>query len=370
MAPPDPAWRWPRFDPGMAAKVLLGYLAVGAVNASWIVVEFRAERIAIPWSRPFLWELTGTFAAFLAFPIVLTAALNAPRPRGRWGRFLGLHFAAYLLYALVIPAIFLAIRYPFYALMGWGPYDYGPLVLKLPMEWIKQLVGYTAITFAISAWLNFREAQDRARREVELRGKLQEARLQALSAQLDPHFLFNALNTISAVMYEDLAKTDALLATHGQMLRDSLEAGGANWTLQRELQHLDAFLAFAEVRFGDRLRVQREIEPGLGAQPVPRFCVQRLVENALKHNQDDPGRVLNLRLAVGTEAGLLRFEVEDDGGGFPDPGRALEGAGMGLRNLGDVLALQYAGRALLEAGNLPVGGAKVVVRIPREPERG
>jgi len=366
---PEPggqAWQWPRFVPAAATKILLAHLAVGFLQGSWVNVQFAMEQVAVPWTRPYLWELTGLFGAFCAFPIVLTAALNAPRPAGRWGRFLGLHLSGYALYALVVPAVFIGVRHLLYPLFGWGSYQYGPLSMKRPMEWLKLMIAYVAVTAGTMAWLNAQESRIRRGREAELREKLQEAQLQALSAQLDPHFLFNALNTVSSVMYEDLAKTDTLLASLAQMLRDGLEAGGPTWTLQRELQHLAAFLAFAEARFGDRLRVHQQVEAGLGNRQVPRFCVQRLVENALKHNQDDPGRALNLRVGIQSEDGQLRLAVEDNGGGFPDPGQALDGSGVGLRNLGEVLALQYGGRAQLEVTNLPAGGARVLLRIPKE----
>jgi signal transduction histidine kinase len=364
--PQAPAWQWPRFVPATALKVLLGHLAVGVTNASWIVVEFRAERVPVPWPRPYFWELTGTFAAFLAFPIVLTAVLNAPRPAGRWGRFLKVHLLAYALYALAIPLLFLGLRTVLHPLLGWGPYEYGPLALKLPMEWIKLLVAYAAIALGVAAWLNFREAQLRARREAELGERLQEARLQVLSAQLDPHFLFNALNTVSSLMYEDLPRTDRLLASLALMLRDGLEAGGPVWPLQRELQYLEAFLAFAEARFGDRLKVRRELQADHGNFQVPRFCLQRLVENALKHNLETPDRVLNLRISVGVEAKWLRLEVADDGGGFTDPDTPLAGAGLGLRNLVDVLGLVYGGEASLVVTHAPGGGARVALQLPLE----
>lgn len=360
-------WRWPRFVPATALKVLLVHLAVGLLQGAWVNVQFAIERVQVPWTRPFLWELTGLLGAFCAFPLVLTAALNAPRPAGRWGRFLAVHLGGYALYALAVPAVFLALRHALYPLLGWGAYTYGPLALQLPLEWIKLVIAYSAVTAGTLAWLNARESRLRAAREAELRARLQEARLQALSAQLDPHFLFNALNTVSAVMYEDLARTDTLLAALAQMLRDGLEAGGPVWPLQRELQHLDAFLAFAEARFGDRLRVRKAVAAGLGALPVPRFCLQRLAENALKHNQDAPGRVLHLEIAVDRRDRWLRLAVEDDGAGFAAAGPAVNGDGVGLRNLGEVLALQYGPAARLEAGNGASGGARVVLWIPQEP---
>lgn len=368
--PSGPAWRWPSLAWPTALKVLLGHLAVGAANASWVVVEARWDRFPPSASRLFAWELSAALGLFLLFPVILTATLNAPRPAGRWGRFLALHAAGYVVYALLGPLLFIGLRVLLCALLGWGAYDYGPLALKLPMEWIKLLMAYAAVAFGIAAWLNFQEAQVRARREAELREKLQEARLAALSAQLDPHFLFNALHTIGSVMYVDLARTDALLASLGQMLRDSLEAGGPAWTLQRELQHLQGYLAFAEARFGDRLQVRQEVEPGLGACPVPRFCLQRLVENAVKHNRTDPGRTLGLAITVQAVEGGLRLEVVDDGVGFPDPAHALDGPGLGLRNLREGLGLQAPGRARLELANRPGGGARVVLTLPRPDAHG
>lgn len=357
-------WRWPEITAGGAAKVLLAHLAAGFANASWLVVQARAEHDSMPWAKPYFTELTAVFCLWLLFPLVLAATLNAPRPAGRMGRFLGLHAAAYALYALAAPFLFLGLRHLLHPALGWGRYHYGPWSL-LPMEWIKLLIVYAALVAGTAAWLNFRDAQARARREADLAARLQEARLQALAAQLDPHFLFNALNTVSSVMYEDLARTDQLLASLAQMLRDGLEAGDRPWTLAREQRHLEAFLAFAEARFGDRLRVRREVQEDLGDPPVPRFALQRLVENALKHNLDDPQRILQVLIVVRAEGGDLRLEVEDDGAGFAEPSRAFEGEGVGLRNLADALALQYGGRAALEAANLPGGGARVSVRIPR-----
>jgi LytS/YehU family sensor histidine kinase len=197
-----------------------------------------------------------------------------------------------------------------------------------------------------------------ARLETELR----EARLQALSAQLDPHFLFNALNTLSALMYEDLPRTDRLIAALGQMLRDGLQAEGPTWSVDQELEHLRHYLAFAEVRFGDRLQVEQAINGGLGPVQVPRFSLQRLVENALKHNEGTPGRVLHVRVEARQDAGMAIFSVTDDGIGFTEG----TSGGLGLDNLRRSLALLHGPRGRLELGEAPMGGARVALSIPLE----
>jgi LytS/YehU family sensor histidine kinase len=199
-----------------------------------------------------------------------------------------------------------------------------------------------------------------------LEAELREARLHVLAAQLDPHFLFNALNTLSAVMYEDLAKADRLLGDLGQMLRDGLESGGATWTLDRELAHLAHYLAFVEARFGDRVRVKHAIDPGLGGVLVPRFALQRLVENALKHNETEAGRLLNLSVEARPEGGTVRLSVADDGAGFQDE----QPAGLGLENLRRSLELLHGPRARLVVGNGSGGGAEVILTLPAEAARG
>ncbi|MBK8727796.1 MAG: histidine kinase [Holophagaceae bacterium] len=128
-----------------------------------------------------------------------------------------------------------ALRTVVYRLAGWGAYDYGNLAFRAPMEGLKDLIGFAALAALFHVVEIRRRRSGGERRRALLESELRKARLQALSAQLDPHFLFNALNTLSSVMYEDLAKADRLLGDLGLMLRDGLEAGGATWTLDREL---------------------------------------------------------------------------------------------------------------------------------------
>jgi LytS/YehU family sensor histidine kinase len=161
-------------------------------------------------------------------------------------------------------------------------------------------------------------------------------------------------------MYEDLAKADRLLGDLGAMLRDGLAAEGPTWPLEGELAHLAHYLAFVEARFGDRVAVDLRVQAGLGGLEVPRFALQRLVENALKHNADAVGRVLRVTVEARREAGAVRLTVSDDGAGFA-PGAK---DGVGLENLRRSLDLLHDARARLETGNGPGGGAVVAMTLP------
>jgi LytS/YehU family sensor histidine kinase len=219
-------------------------------------------------------------------------------------------------------------------------------------------VGLAALWSPLHAW---EERQQAALRAAQLEAQLAEARLQALAAQLDPHFLFNALNTVSAVMYEDLGRTERLLSHLGQLLRAALAPGGPTWELAEECAHAGRYAELLQARFGDRLAVAWEVAPGLERARVPRFAIQTLIENAVKHNQERLAP-LTVRVRAGCADGRLRIEVEDDGQGFgPAPA-----SGRGLARLEETLRLLGGERAALERSASPSGGARVALTLPRE----
>lgn len=363
MNPPPtahPTWHWPQLRLRWVVLTLGLLLANGLWRAVTVNLDLRASGFPTPFVKPLVWELTSALVVWALLPMIQTVALNAPWNRARWARFLGLHLGGCLLFWGVHVMGMWVLRVWLYAAAGWGPYNYGQMVYRVPMEGFKDIISFSVLALLFHLVEVRRARQVREMAAAHLETELREARLQALSAQLDPHFLFNALNTLSALMYEDLPKADHLLTALGQMLRDGLQAEGPTWPLDRELEHLQHYLAFAEARFGDRLQVERAIEAGLGSLPVPRFALQRLVENALKHNEGTAGRVLHVHLDARREGDQVRLSVADDGVGF------LNGSsgGVGLDNLRRCLALLHGDRGGLEAGNTPDGGALVSFHLP------
>jgi signal transduction histidine kinase len=358
--PSNLPWRWPilRVRPVLA---LLGVgLAFGLLQGLAVGLSLRAEGQAVPWSRPLFWEITGALSAFLMFPLPQTAVLNAPSPKAGWFRFFGLHAGAYLAYTSLHIGLMMLVRYPLYRWLGWGTYHYGDLLFKIPMEMAKDLLGYFLFALGLTLYGVWKEGQARALREVQLEAQLKEAQLQALVGNLDPHFLFNALNTISSVMYEDLPRTDALLSDLGLLLRASFE-GGAAWTLGEERQHTERYAALLQARFGERFQLAWNLEPGLEGLRVPRFAVQLLVENGVKHN-GDLDHPLEVRISGQRTGSELRLRVEDNGAGFA-PG---ETPGTGLATLRKGLGLMFGAAGRLDCGNRPEGGAWVEVAMGPE----
>ncbi|MCA9695846.1 MAG: histidine kinase, partial [Myxococcales bacterium] len=332
--------------PVIRARPALGLLALflGVGLAQGVAVRFAlvAEGASLAEHAPIVGHLTGALAAYLALPIVQVATARAPGPRVGWPRFAATHLVGYAAFAAAHLALMLALRAGLDCLGVDTPSR--PLGFQALWEVQSDLIVYTGLA---TLWILLRAWDERraaALRAAKLEAQLAAARLDALTAGVNPHFLFNALNTISAVMYEDLPRTERLLASLGALLRASIGPGGATWTLAEERDHTARYVELLAARFGERLRVTWAIEPGLSDLSVPRFALQSLVENAVKHNQDRAAP-LSIELRGAARAGELILEVADDGRGLSPA--AVEARG-GLSRLAETLALLHGPRARLE----------------------
>ena len=187
----------------------------------------------------------------------------------------------------------------------------------------------------------------------------------ALRLQLNPHFLFNTLNSISSlVTLGRKEQAETMIQSLGDFLRASLHADPmADVSLAEEIETLDAYLAIESVRFGDRLRIDIDVAPGLSETPVPNFILQPLVENAIKHGVAAAKGPATLSVSArAAEGDLVLAVVNTRDPGSPTDDRA--GTGIGLANIRQRLAIRYAGRASLETGPI-ADGWRAEIRLPR-----
>jgi LytS/YehU family sensor histidine kinase len=194
-----------------------------------------------------------------------------------------------------------------------------------------------------------------------LQARLAQAQLQVLKMQLHPHFLCNTLNTISALIHVDVELADRMVARLGNLLRFTLEQVGVEEApLRWEMRFLEAYLEIERARYGERLRVVWDVEPGVQGALVPSLLLQPLVENALRHGvgrKPGPGRIIVRARRTGRR---LCLQVEDDGPGLP---LDLE-EGIGLANTRARLRQLYDDDHLFEIQGAPAGGARVTVELP------
>jgi signal transduction histidine kinase len=199
-----------------------------------------------------------------------------------------------------------------------------------------------------------------------LRTSLAEARLAALRAQLNPHFLFNTLNAIStlALKGEQAAVTEMLGRLSG-LLRAALEEHTEEIPLARELEFFDDYVAIQQVRFADRLSVQKAVAPDTLGGLVPTMILQPIIENAIKHGVNAQRGVGLVNLSAARENGSLVIEVRDSGPGFR---QAALHDGIGLANTRARLEQLYGSNYRLEYGSAPQGGASVRITVPFRPQ--
>lgn len=210
------------------------------------------------------------------------------------------------------------------------------------------------------------DARDRERLLAEARVATADARLAALRHQLSPHFVFNALNALSALVETGrTAEAGRMIEQLSDFLRSSLGGETAAFvTLDEEMATLQAYLAIEAVRFGDRLQVRYNCPPGLRQALVPNFLLQPLVENAIKHAVSPALRPVTILLSAQAEGETLSLSVEDNGSAEgAEPAVKPRGAGVGLRNVRERLALVYGTRGTLEAGRRS-SGFTAVARLP------
>lgn len=244
--------------------------------------------------------------------------------------------------------------------------------LGSPRAWL--ISGMFAVAFTvlvggiIYARVFYRQAVSRAVALERMQAELARAELRALRAQVNPHFLFNTLNTIAALIGENPAAAEDVVTRLADVFRHALTASSREHTrLADELEFLRSWLAIERVRFGDRLRVVEDIEPGLDDVPVPGLLFQPLIENAVRYAVAPraEGGTVSLRVRRDPSGETLTAEIADDGPGFA-PGVRPSGHGVGLESVRERLRLGGSGHAFaLES--TPGGGTRVRVTLPIAP---
>ena len=231
---------------------------------------------------------------------------------------------------------------------------------------LLDLLAYGAVAGLAHAVHFYRRFREREHRALVLESNLANARLDVLRAQLQPHFLFNSLNAIAALLRRDPRLAEATLMSLSELLRLALrQSERQEIALREELEFVRRYLEIQQTRFGDRLRVEEDIEAGALDCAVPALLVQPLVENAIRHGLEPDGNAGLVRLTAHERGGRLVLTVEDDGAGFAAiGGSAPVGTGIGLANLRARLKALYGTGQALELGPRAGGGVTVRIEMP------
>ena len=306
--------------------------------------------------------MTAAFGAgLLYFP--LRRLVRRFPPFARWRNAL-LHLGALLAFSVAHTSSNWLSREVLFRLAGFGDYDYGIMPIRYAMELPYDVLVYVGMTAVLVVAGHLAEARQRELRAAQLESSLARAELKNLRLMLEPHFLFNALNTVSATMYDDPRAADEMLDRLAELLRASLKTRETDEVpLAAELELLDAYLAIVRARFGDRLSVELDVAPETRQALVPSMVLQPLVENAIRHGGVERQGRGSIAVRAARRDGRLTLEVSDRGEGAP-AGRDPLASGVGLANTAERLRLLYGPDHTFTAGNAPEGGFKVTAVLP------
>lgn len=345
-------------------RIVAGFIAVVAICLTFYR---HLDYVAYGEHRPLLLtaleETIGGLAGFTVFPLIYLAAIRFPLPSPRWRRNLLAHLAAVCGISIIHTTLIALYRVLLLPLFGFPHVSYGNLAVRYPMEFAHLFIFYWV---GVSLVYLFHEIRFRERREVHearLEANLAEAQLQNLRLQLEPHFLFNALNAISSAIYEDPRLADEMIGRLSLLLRELLKTDRSQQiSLAREIELLELYISVMRARFEHKLNVRLEVADDVKQALVPQLILQPLVENAIHHGMNPATLHFDIVAEVRREEDMILIAVRDNGPGF-HPAKPLK-EGIGLRNTRERLARLYDDRQSCSIGSAERGGALVSLRFP------
>jgi two-component system, LytTR family, sensor kinase len=354
---------------------------------TWLIVLAAATFIALIYSarnlistvsigRPIDWvRLVGfefmywyVWAAFT--PLIIWLASRFQLERGNWRR---VALSLLLLGLLIAPAqaaletaIAFAIEFARHGLTQDLINRWHVIGRVILIESFSNVIIYFLIVSGHYAYDYYRKYREKETRSLELEGRLAQAELHNLKMQLQPHFLFNTLHTISVLMMRDTSEANRMLIRLSDLLRLSLDSvGSQEVSLKKELEFLNGYLEIEQTRFQDRLHIRLEIDPATLDAKVPNLILQPLVENSIRHGIAGlpQGGLIEIRSTLSN--GELSLEVLDNGPGLrPATGSEDLPEGVGLSNTRARLQQLYGSQHKFELLDAPGGGLLVRLVLP------
>lgn len=348
------AWRgrWTRL-----ALIWGVWTLVGLFFASQLYVYFARTEKAVPLWKSVAWQVLAVYVFAVSTPLVLWLARRFRIERSNWRRRLSIHLLAGALIAVAWAVCHITIDSLFsgesklLSPVNLARNVFVMLDKELLVYWIVVLTSHAAVYYQ-----RYREGELRA----------SQAQLQALKMQLHPHFLFNALHAVSALVHSNPEAADMMIARLGDFLRLTLDASATQEVpLRRELEFLNCYLEIERVRFNDRLTTSLEVDPRLLDCRVPNLILQPLVENAIRHGVSQRTAPGHVEVRAERRGDTLRLEVRDNGAGLSNAPacRATKG-GVGLSNTRARLQQLYGSAYRFDLSDDPRGGAIATLEIP------
>ena len=353
---------------GRGAFVIPVAYLFGIMTTLGLVMGWQAYQVLKQWNKPRNYFTVETanqlidcyvwcFVALAIWQLMRVFSLQGPK----WKRDIAAHVAIAMIMAPLATFLYIGGL----ALTGLKNYDMSlqsRLRWNLRAEFIPNVIEYLTILAILASVQYYRRYRDGERETTHLQHALTESKLQTLRAQLNPHFLFNAMNSVSCLLHRDPAAADQMLSRVANLLRltlardDSREVG-----LLEEVELAEEYLEIQKIRFGSRMKLEIDIDDDVLEARVPNMLLQPLVENACVHGVARTRGDCRLELRAKAEGESLIISIYNDGPSVRPDWKTH--SGIGLRNTMERLSLLYKESSSLELGNFREG-VRLVLRIP------
>jgi two-component sensor histidine kinase len=350
---------------GRIRPILFGFLAWSAIG---LVFALPGIRTGDRWAPPLLYSFAQWWSWGLIALLIVQFDRRLPFPDPR----IGTRLLAHIPGSLLLTSLCLYVQAALNSLLGLGPIQavVDPGVLLQSIDSGMFLWVWIIYWMILGAWLA-RQYQERFRRSELQRERTErlstQAQLRSLRLQIDPHFLFNALNAISSEVEADPVSARNMIEHLGSLLRLTLDTTDRQLVpLFEELSFLDHYLAIQRIRFGDRLRFEQLIDEDVRHVLVPSMTIQPLVENSIRHGLSQKARGGLVRVAARRSGEHhIRITIEDDGVGLPADWSPHTSLGLGLSITAQRLAALYPRQeGLFDIRRRAAGGTEVELHLP------
>jgi len=330
------------------------------------VQEYRRSGGDALW-QPLVWELSSALVLSALWLVQQRAtARHAVSIEQPW-RWFALQAAWLPMYWIAFVPLAFGIRHGVYALAG-ASYRHDPWRQLFLYEASKITLFVCLFTVIAFGLLSYRRMLEEGLRSAQAGALLRQAELQRLAQQVQPHFLFNALNTISSLMHTDVEKADATLVQLAALLRAALQAGQSEQaSLGAELALARAYTDVMAARFGARVRLDWHIGADLLPLQLPTLSLQPLLENVFKHTVERRPERTGIAVTALRDGADLVLRVDDDAGVLAAPAANVHGAGVGLANLRARLENLHGAAATLTLSQRLPAGVRAEMRVPCAP---
>jgi two-component system LytT family sensor kinase len=329
------------------------YTAICALDFSYRYLDDLAREHTGTLVRRLLEETTGAYTALALLPFIVWFARRFSWP---------MQIVGALAYTAAHTTLMAATRAVLFPALGQGHYDYGIMSYRYPMEASGDIVSYAVIVGFVYFLDRTRKARDAELKAATLQRELAETKLANLRLQLHPHFLFNTLNAVSSVMYEDVRKADAMLARLSEFLRVILTTSDVQEiTLDEELQIERMYVDIMKARLENNLQLSLNVDPDARLARVPALLLQPIIENSIRHGMDPQRNQLALAINATREESMVTIRIRDDGVGLLD---ATPTYGHGLSNVRSRLEHLYGPDSSVRVAQLSPRGTEVCLQFP------